>query len=107
MFRAANGHRDALTRLSNTDSGLLAARLTELLAGRLARRFAVERPAAFTGVPADLHARYVAGGLVQLLLQSVGSLGSAGSDPEALAEHAWSLIAPVTRGSSTEPIAVG
>lgn len=112
MFSAAGGHREALTRLSDTDRGLLAARLTELLAARLARRFASERPAAFTGVSADLHARYVAGGLVQLLLQSIGSPGSPSSDPtlsdpQTLAEQAWSLIAPVTRGRSTEPVAVG
>lgn len=105
MFRAATDHREALTRLSDTDRGLLAARLTELLTGQLSRRFATERPTAFGAVAPQLHARYVAGGLVQLLLQSAGSLGP--ESPEELAEQAWRLIAPIERGTSREPVAVG
>lgn len=100
MFAAATAHRQALTRLGAADSGLLASRLTDLLATQLADRFAVgARPGGFGAVPAVVHADYVAGGLVRLLLGALGAGG--GSDdpttaagPRRLAEQAWSLIAP-------------
>jgi len=101
MFIAARQQRTVLERLSGTDRDLLAARLTDLVAEQLTERFrSGARPAGFAAVTPAAHARYVAGGLVQLLLRAIvaepSGAGTAGDDhgPERAAAEAWALIAP-------------
>ncbi|WP_168207444.1 TetR/AcrR family transcriptional regulator [Microlunatus elymi] len=95
MFAAVEDQAAVLDRLSGTDRGLVGARLTELLADRLADRFAAGvRPAGFDDVPPVEHARYLAAGLVQLLL--LPPSGASRPTPTQRATRAWRLIAPVS-----------
>ena len=95
MFTAADDQCAILDRLSGTDRGLVAARLTELLADLLADRFRTgARPAGFDPVRPGDHARYVAGGLVQLLLGRPLDEPRRPSDERAA--QAWRLIAPLS-----------
>ncbi|HEY9292639.1 MAG TPA: TetR family transcriptional regulator [Microlunatus sp.] len=95
MFAAGEQQCAILDRLSGTDRGLVAVRLTELLAARLVDRFADgARPPGFDQVPAADHAHYVAGGLVQLLLDRPS--GDRRRAAEQRADEAWRLIAPLS-----------
>ncbi|MFW6597083.1 TetR/AcrR family transcriptional regulator [Propionibacteriaceae bacterium Y2011] len=89
MFAAAHAWWPTLTRLDATGAALVARRLGALLTEQLVARFATGRPPGFDAVPTDVHAHYVATGLVALLLDGDGS-------PEQRADHAWLLLAPTS-----------
>jgi AcrR family transcriptional regulator len=90
MFSTARTQGAVLDRLDGIEFCLVGDRLTELLTVQLAARFADgARPPGFDRVRPEIHARFVAAGLVGLLFAPEAG------DPATSAKQAWQLIAPV------------